>query len=162
MGFFTDAYDLFSIYLIPKLLSRIYYFDALSEKPGTLPPRIAVVVNGVAFCETLAGQVFFGWLGDKLGRKRVYRLTLMLMVICSIASGLSFVKSLDGIFADMEIMWQTFKKTVGKKAVRVPAYTLHAFPRGERLHHTTGPASLVPPPTPPATWVARTARKDWE
>ncbi|TYH75403.1 hypothetical protein ES332_D04G016200v1 [Gossypium tomentosum] len=101
MGFFTDAYDLFSISLIPKLLSRIYYFDALSEKPGTLPPRIAVVVNGVAFCETLAGQVFFGWLGDKLGRKRVYRLTLMLMVICSIASGLSFGKSLDGVMATL-------------------------------------------------------------
>ncbi|PPD76152.1 hypothetical protein GOBAR_DD26926 [Gossypium barbadense] len=97
MGFFTDAYDLFSISLITKLLSRIYYFDALSEKPGTLPPRIAAVVNGVAFCRTLAGQLFFGWLGDKLGRKRVYGLTLVLMVICSIASGLSFEKSLDGI-----------------------------------------------------------------
>nr|KJB53573.1 hypothetical protein B456_009G224200 [Gossypium raimondii] len=33
MGFFTDAYDLFSISLITKLLGRIYYFDALSKKP---------------------------------------------------------------------------------------------------------------------------------
>ncbi|TYG58236.1 hypothetical protein ES288_D08G206700v1, partial [Gossypium darwinii] len=101
MGFFTDAYDLFSISLITKLLGRIYYFDALSEKPRTLPPRIAAVVNGVAFCRTLAGQLFFGWLGDKLGRKRVYGLTLMLMVICSIASGLSFGKSPDGVMATL-------------------------------------------------------------
>ncbi|MFQ6650980.1 hypothetical protein Gotur_022480 [Gossypium turneri] len=67
MGFFTDAYDLFSISLITKLFDRIYYFDALFEKPRTLPPRIADAVNGVAFCGTLAGQLFFGWLGDKLG-----------------------------------------------------------------------------------------------
>ncbi|CAN0827440.1 Inorganic phosphate transporter 1-4, partial [Linum grandiflorum] len=33
---------------------------------------------------------FFEWLGDKMGRKRVYGLTLMLMVICSIAYGFSF------------------------------------------------------------------------
>ncbi|MBA0765596.1 hypothetical protein Gotri_014764 [Gossypium trilobum] len=81
MGFFTDAYNLFSISLITKLLGRIYYFDALFEKPGTLPSHIVVAVNGVAFCGTLAGQLFFGWLGDKLGRKRVYGLTLMLMVL---------------------------------------------------------------------------------
>lgn len=72
MGFFTDAYDLFSISLVTKLLSRIYYHVDGSKKPGTLPPNVASAVNGVAFCGTLAGQLFFGWLGDKLGRKKVY------------------------------------------------------------------------------------------
>ncbi|XP_074357008.1 inorganic phosphate transporter 1-4-like [Apium graveolens] len=90
MGFFTDAYDLFCISLVTKLLGRIYYHDEGSGKPGSLPPNVSAAVNGVAFCGTLAGQLFFGWLGDKLGRKKVYGLTLMLMVICSIASGLSF------------------------------------------------------------------------
>ena len=90
MGFFTDAYDLFCISLVTKLLGRIYYTDLSKDKPGTLPPNVAAAVNGVAFCGTLAGQLFFGWLGDKMGRKRVYGLTLLLMVVCSIASGLSF------------------------------------------------------------------------
>ncbi|CAA6662624.1 unnamed protein product [Spirodela intermedia] len=62
MGFFTDAYDLFCISLITK--------------PGSLPPNVAAAVNGVAFCGTLSGQLFFGWLGDKMGRKRVYGITL--------------------------------------------------------------------------------------
>ncbi|MFQ6643319.1 hypothetical protein Gotur_018144 [Gossypium turneri] len=62
MGFFTDAYDLFSISLITKLFGRIYYFNALFKKPRTLPHHIATAVNGVPFCETLAGQLFFGWL----------------------------------------------------------------------------------------------------
>lgn len=90
MGFFTDAYDLFCISLVTKLLGRIYYHVDGAAKPGTLPPNVSAAVNGVAFCGTLAGQLFFGWLGDKMGRKRVYGMTLMLMVICSIASGLSF------------------------------------------------------------------------
>ncbi|XP_071741269.1 probable inorganic phosphate transporter 1-7 [Rutidosis leptorrhynchoides] len=90
MGFFTDAYDLFCISLVTKLLGRIYYHVDGSKNPGTLPPQVAAAVNSVAFCGTLTGQLFFGWLGDKLGRKRVYGMTLMIMVICSIASGLSF------------------------------------------------------------------------
>uniref|UniRef100_A0A7C8ZCM5 Major facilitator superfamily (MFS) profile domain-containing protein n=1 Tax=Opuntia streptacantha TaxID=393608 RepID=A0A7C8ZCM5_OPUST len=90
MGFFTDAYDLFSISLVTKLLGRLYYTVPNSSKPGTLPPNVSAAVNGVAFCGTLTGQLFFGWLGDKMGRKRVYGMTLMTMVLCSIASGLSF------------------------------------------------------------------------
>ncbi|XP_010507622.1 PREDICTED: inorganic phosphate transporter 1-4-like [Camelina sativa] len=90
MGFFTDAYDLFCISLVTKLLGRIYYHVEGAQKPGTLPPNVAAAVNGVAFCGTLAGQLFFGWLGDKLGRKKVYGMTLMVMVLCSVASGLSF------------------------------------------------------------------------
>ncbi|XP_073136151.1 low affinity inorganic phosphate transporter 1 [Henckelia pumila] len=90
MGFFTDAYDLFCIPPVTKLLGRIYYHQEGAAKPGTLPPNVAAAVNGVAFCGTLAGQLFFGWLGDKLGRKKVYGMTLMVMVICSVASGLSF------------------------------------------------------------------------
>ncbi|XVF38451.1 hypothetical protein REPUB_Repub20aG0103400 [Reevesia pubescens] len=90
MGFFTDAYDLFCISLVTKLLGRIYYHKEGAASPGSLPSNVAAAVNGVAFCGTLSGQLFFGWLGDKMGRKRVYGMTLMLMVICSVASALSF------------------------------------------------------------------------
>ncbi|KAL2469721.1 Inorganic phosphate transporter 1-4 [Abeliophyllum distichum] len=90
MGFFTDAYDLFCISLVTKLLGRIYYHENGAAKPGTLPPNVSAAVNGVAFCGTLTGQLIFGWLGDKLGRKKVYGMTLMVMVISSVASGLSF------------------------------------------------------------------------
>ncbi|KAI3682653.1 hypothetical protein L1987_82773 [Smallanthus sonchifolius] len=93
MGFFTDAYDLFCISLVTKMLGRIYYHQPGSVMPGSLPPNVSAAVNGVALVGTLSGQLFFGWLGDKLGRKKVYGITLMLMCICSIASGLSFGSS---------------------------------------------------------------------
>ncbi|KAF8014569.1 hypothetical protein BT93_H0403 [Corymbia citriodora subsp. variegata] len=101
MGFFTDAYDLFCISLVTKLLGRIYYHVEGAPKPGSLPPNVAAAVNGVAFCGTLAGQLFFGWLGDKLGRKRVYGLTLLLMFICSVASGLSFGHSRKSVITTL-------------------------------------------------------------
>ncbi|XP_062213102.1 probable inorganic phosphate transporter 1-8 [Phragmites australis] len=101
MGFFTDAYDLFCISLVTKLLGRIYYYRQGAPDPGSLPPNIAAAVNGVAFCGTLSGQLFFGWLGDKMGRKRVYGMTLMCMVLCSFASGLSFGHTPTGVMATL-------------------------------------------------------------
>ncbi|KAL3724702.1 hypothetical protein ACJRO7_029809 [Eucalyptus globulus] len=90
MGFFTDAYDLFCINPVMLLLGRLYYINTDPTKPGALPPNVKSAVAAVALCGTVAGQIFFGLLGDKLGRKKVYGLTLMLMVFCSLASGLSF------------------------------------------------------------------------
>ncbi|EEE69158.1 hypothetical protein OsJ_28305 [Oryza sativa Japonica Group] len=101
MGFFTDAYDLFCISLVTKLLGRIYYRVDGSPSPGTLPPHVSASVNGVAFVGTLSGQLFFGWLGDKLGRKRVYGITLMLMVLCSLASALSFGHTPTSVMATL-------------------------------------------------------------
>ncbi|KAL7144949.1 hypothetical protein ABFS83_07G045900 [Erythranthe nasuta] len=101
MGFFTDAYDLFSISLVTKLLGRLYYTNLNAPKPGTLPPRVASSVTGVALVGTLLGQLFFGWLGDKMGRKTVYGLTLILMIVCSLASGLSFGSTPKGVMATL-------------------------------------------------------------
>ncbi|KAI4995160.1 hypothetical protein ZWY2020_035063 [Hordeum vulgare] len=101
MGFFTDAYDLFCIALVTKLLGRIYYTDPALNEPGHLPANVSAAVNGVALCGTLAGQLFFGWLGDKLGRKSVYGFTLILMVLCSIASGLSFGHEAKGVMGTL-------------------------------------------------------------
>ncbi|CAI9285403.1 unnamed protein product [Lactuca saligna] len=101
MGFFTDAYDLFAISLVTKLLGRIYYHREGALKPGTLPPGVNSSVTAVALVGTLAGQLFFGWLGDKMGRKKVYGMTLAVMVICSLASGLSFGRERRSVMAGL-------------------------------------------------------------
>ena len=90
MGFFTDAYDLFCITTVSKLLGRLYYYNPQTGKPGKLPHNVNNFVVGVALFGTLSGQLVFGWLGDKLGRKKVYGMTLILMASCAICSGLSF------------------------------------------------------------------------
>jgi MFS transporter, PHS family, inorganic phosphate transporter len=101
MGFFTDAYDLFAISLITKLLGRIYYSDPTFESPSTLPANVSMAVYSVALCGTLMGQLFFGWLGDRIGRKSVYGFTLILMMLCSICSGLSFSSQPKGVIVTL-------------------------------------------------------------
>ncbi|KAM7275102.1 hypothetical protein ACFE04_016968 [Oxalis oulophora] len=101
MGFFTDAYDLFCITAVTKLIGRLYYYDPITHKPGALPTHVNNAITGVALCGTLAGQLFFGWLGDKLGRKKVYGITLVTMVGCAIASGLSFGSSANSVIATL-------------------------------------------------------------
>ncbi len=101
LGFFTDAYDLFCISTVTRLLGRIYYYDPTTGKPGSLPPNVSSAVTGVALCGTLVGQVLFGWLGDKLGRKKVYGYTLLLMIITSIACGLSFGDSAKSVMSTL-------------------------------------------------------------
>nr|XP_043615998.1 low affinity inorganic phosphate transporter 4-like [Erigeron canadensis] len=102
MGFFTDAYDLFCISMVSKLLGRLYYSDdPTSLHPGKLPDNVNNVVIGSALVGTFAGQLMFGWLGDKLGRKKVYGVTLKLMMVCAICSGLSFGFSRKAVISSL-------------------------------------------------------------
>ncbi|BBN07245.1 MFS transporter, PHS family, inorganic phosphate transporter [Marchantia polymorpha subsp. ruderalis] len=100
MGFFTDAYDLFSISTMTRLLGRLYY-PSTHGKPGVLPANVNAAVVGVALCGTLVGQLFFGWAGDQYGRKKVYGITLMIMVLASIASGLSLGSTPTGVMTTL-------------------------------------------------------------
>ncbi|MFS8001183.1 putative ABC-type phosphate transporter [Helianthus anomalus] len=101
MGVFTAAYDLFSIVTVSKLLGRLYYRDHANREPGRLPFNIGSALVGVALVGTLTGQLVFGWLGDKLGRKKVYGITLLLMTLCAICSGLSFGYSLRAVIGTL-------------------------------------------------------------
>ncbi|XP_062189932.1 probable inorganic phosphate transporter 1-4 [Phragmites australis] len=101
MGFFADAYDLFCIALVTKLLGRIYYHVPGRVEPGRLPPRLEAAINGVTFCGMIVGQLLFGWLGDKVGRKKFYGKTIMLMIMGSFLSGLSFGNTADGVMATL-------------------------------------------------------------
>ncbi|KAL3565372.1 hypothetical protein D5086_033418 [Populus alba] len=80
IGFFTDAHDLFCITAVTKLIGRLYYFDPAKGAPG---------------------QLFFGWPGDKLGRKKVYGITPVTMVGCALASGLSFGSTATSVIGSL-------------------------------------------------------------
>ncbi|CAN6180152.1 unnamed protein product [Urochloa humidicola] len=100
-GFFADAYDLFCVTLVTKLLGRIYYHHGAAGEPGRLPPRLEAAIAGVTFCGAIAGQLLFGWLGDVAGRKRFYGATVMLMAAGSFLSGLSFGNTPGGVIATL-------------------------------------------------------------
>ena len=83
LGLFTDAYDLFCIAPIMKMISQIYYHK---DSIGTAVLSISYVI---ALFGTALGQLIFGYLGDRVGRRKVYGLCLLIMVFSSFGCGFS-------------------------------------------------------------------------
>jgi PHS family inorganic phosphate transporter-like MFS transporter len=90
MGLFTDAYDLFCIPPIMSLIGRVYYENESDHDfKYKVPPVVVSITVGIALLGTVIGQLVFGRLGDLVGRRRVYGLALMIMLLSSIGCGFS-------------------------------------------------------------------------
>ncbi|XP_030522237.1 probable inorganic phosphate transporter 1-9 [Rhodamnia argentea] len=88
MGLFTDAYDLFCLPPIMRLLGRIYYPNDDADRLS-FPAAVTSAMVAIALLGTVIGQLLFGRLGDLIGRRRVYGLALLLMVVGSVGCGFS-------------------------------------------------------------------------
>ncbi|KAI0833670.1 inorganic phosphate transporter [Trametes gibbosa] len=86
-GFFTDAYDIFAINIVSVMLGFLYGsggdsdFSRLSSRTLTTAQEIGIKIATPA--GVLFGQLLFGWLGDLLGRKRIYGMELMLIIVAT-------------------------------------------------------------------------------
>src|SRR5947209_17438239 len=76
MGFFTDSYDLNVIGTVTLLVKPEFHLSAGQVGALTSSTLLAVA----------AGAFLFGRLGDLLGRRRVYGLEAVLMVVGALAS----------------------------------------------------------------------------
>ncbi|XP_024992212.1 probable inorganic phosphate transporter 1-9 [Cynara cardunculus var. scolymus] len=105
MGLFTDSYDLFCIPPIMTLIGRIYYpkfdDDVPPAKWFEVPAVIASTMFGVALMGAVIGQLIFGWLGDRVGRRRVYGISLVLMVLGSTGCGFSLTTLTPLVFVSL-------------------------------------------------------------
>ncbi|KAJ0721562.1 putative major facilitator, sugar transporter, major facilitator superfamily [Helianthus annuus] len=105
MGLFTDSYDLFCIPLIMRMIGRIYYpkVDKIVDpkKWFEVPTVIASTMFCVALMGAVIGQLVFGQLGDRVGRRRVYGVSLIMMVVGSIGCGLSLSSLTSMVFVSL-------------------------------------------------------------
>lgn len=85
IGFFTDAYDIFAINLVSTMIGFVYYKDNNNYTPKL--PDLGLKVS--VACGTFCGQLLFGWLADRLGRKKMYGIELMIIIVASVGSALS-------------------------------------------------------------------------
>ncbi|KAI9463315.1 phosphate transporter [Lactarius psammicola] len=83
VGFFTDAYDIFSISLAANMLGYIY------DKDNKLEPGVEFGLKIASPVGNLIGQVLFGWLADRVGRKRMYGIELMIIVTSTFAQAIA-------------------------------------------------------------------------
>ncbi|KIL58048.1 hypothetical protein M378DRAFT_346138 [Amanita muscaria Koide BX008] len=83
VGFFTDSYDIFAINIASIMLGYVYAGSAGLSASQDLGVKVATPVG------TLVGQVLFGWLADRVGRKRMYGFELTIMIVATFAQALS-------------------------------------------------------------------------
>ncbi|KAJ8655802.1 hypothetical protein O0I10_008466 [Lichtheimia ornata] len=93
-GFFTDAYDIFIINLVTPMLGYIYYKDDHNQ----MPSGIQGPFKGMVSFGQLVGQLTFGFLGDAFGRKSIYGLELLLIIIATINCATS-ASAVEGVGA---------------------------------------------------------------
>ncbi|KAK7454530.1 hypothetical protein VKT23_011284 [Stygiomarasmius scandens] len=100
-GFFTDAYDIFAINIASRMLGYVYG-HATGQNLNTnqdLGVKVATPIGN------LFGQLFFGWLADAVGRKKMYGFELMIIIIGSFAQALSGSAPAVGIIGVL-IVWR--------------------------------------------------------
>ncbi|MEM0129098.1 MAG: MFS transporter [Thermoplasmata archaeon] len=82
IGFFTDAYDLFVIGLAIPILVAQYEGGVLQAIPIGLLASAALI-------GAVLGPVVFGLLADRWGRRRVYLVTLSILIVGAVGGALS-------------------------------------------------------------------------
>ncbi|KAF9888915.1 phosphate transporter [Aspergillus nanangensis] len=88
VGFFTDSYDIFAINLCSAMLGVVYWQDA-HTRPGKIPYSSDTAIKVYTSGGTVIGQLFFGWLADVIGRKRMYGIELIIIILATLAQALS-------------------------------------------------------------------------
>ena len=100
VGFLSDAYDIFALNVVSQIVPWIYWSQ--NGNPGTQ-------YQAALLCSTLVGsfigQVVFGFLGDLYGRRKMYGLELIILIVGSIGTAMAS----EGSNQSMSIIgWLTF------------------------------------------------------
>ncbi|KJA16682.1 hypothetical protein HYPSUDRAFT_206867 [Hypholoma sublateritium FD-334 SS-4] len=83
VGLFTDAYDIFAINIASTMLAYVYY------NTSSLPVEVDLGVKVATPAGTVVGQLLFGFLGDVFGRKKIYGIELIVMIIGTFGQALA-------------------------------------------------------------------------
>jgi len=88
VGFFTDAYDIFAINIASPMLGYVYG-HSINGNNQTLNWSQDLGLKVAAPVGNIFGQVLFGWLADRVGRKRMYGVELVIMITATFSQALS-------------------------------------------------------------------------
>ncbi len=88
LGFFTDAYDLFIIGVVISLLP-LAGWTPLSTLENS-------ILSSTTILFTIVGATLFGRLLDRLGRKRIYGVELVILIIGALGS--AFLTPVNGLY----------------------------------------------------------------
>lgn len=91
IGFFLDSYDIFAINLVTTLLGVVFWQGSPSDaingyggNYGVLPTSVSQALKTSTSAGIVIGQVIFGWLADKYGRRKMYGVELGIILVSTL------------------------------------------------------------------------------
>lgn len=87
MGFFTDAYDLFIISTVLSILPLAGWTITTPEK---------ALIGSTSLLAAVIGATIFGRLLDRIGRKAIYGVELVMLIVGALGS--AFLTPFDGVY----------------------------------------------------------------
>ncbi|OAL26342.1 hypothetical protein AYO22_04260 [Fonsecaea multimorphosa] len=100
-GFLTDSYDIFAINLVSDMIG-FCYFPGHGNKIPQVDDTLIKVMTSVG---TVIGQLFFGWLADRVGRKRMYGYELLIIGLATLGQCITGPSSAIGI-TGLLVFWR--------------------------------------------------------
>ncbi|KDQ62674.1 hypothetical protein JAAARDRAFT_203751 [Jaapia argillacea MUCL 33604] len=90
VGFFTDAYDIFAVGIAVTMIGYVYGTTSSSHPLSrALTYRQELGIKVATPVGNVVGQLFFGWLADVLGRKRMYGIELIIIMTATFGQAMS-------------------------------------------------------------------------
>ncbi|KIW66035.1 phosphate:H+ symporter [Phialophora macrospora] len=100
-GFLTDSYDIFAINLVSDMLGFCYF-----PKHGNKIPQVDdTLIKVMTSVGTIVGQLFFGWLADRVGRKRMYGYELLIIGLATLGQCITGPSSAIGM-TGLLVFWR--------------------------------------------------------
>lgn len=92
IGFFLDSYDIFAINLVTTLLGVVFWHgdpkdakNGYGGNYGNLPTPVSQTLKASTSAGIVVGQILFGWLADKYGRRKMYGVELGIIVFSTLS-----------------------------------------------------------------------------
>ncbi|KAF2463558.1 MFS general substrate transporter [Lindgomyces ingoldianus] len=85
IGFLTDAFDIFALNVVTPMIGYVYWPDNKDhDGVPTVPESIATSMLCATLAGTMFGQIAFGFAADILGRRKMYGLELLIVIVATI------------------------------------------------------------------------------
>lgn len=100
VGFMTDSYDIFAINLGTSMLAHVFW-------AGTIPDSTTTLIKVSTSVGTVIGQLGFGFMADVVGRKKIYGLELIVIIVATVlqcAMGHSPAINFAAVFSTLRIV----------------------------------------------------------
>ncbi|KAE8372323.1 major facilitator superfamily domain-containing protein [Aspergillus bertholletiae] len=107
VGFFADAYCIFSVNMVVPIISEVYW-GSLDSKPDHVH-NYEVGLSIITLAGALVGQILFGIAADIWGRRKMYGLELIVLIFSTLGMSMASAGKYDSMsIIGVLLFWRFF------------------------------------------------------